>query len=188
MGGSLKHGFARHRSSGTTLLELIIVIGLIGILMAIGVPSYKYVTSANRATAEVNSLFGDMQYARAEAVRQGMNIVVCVSTDGQTCVGNSIAWHQGWIICSDPLATNNCANSATQPQWRHQKAFTSTDTFNADNNASQIVFNREGFALLPAKVTIKLHDATASPNFTRCLQIDRPGTLSTELTGVGNCS
>lgn len=193
MGGSLKHRFVRHRrrvrSAGFTLLELLTALGIVGIMLALGIPSYGNITINNRVSAEVNSLFGDMQYARAEAIRQGLNIVLCVSTDGVNCDGASTAWNQGWIICSDPApVTNNCASANNQALWRHQPAFTSTDTFNADNATTKLVFNREGFAVLANPTTVTLHDATANARFTRCVRIERAGTVSTQIAGVQNCT
>ena len=38
--------------SGFTVLEVMIVIALVTILMAIGIPSFQYVTTANRVAAE----------------------------------------------------------------------------------------------------------------------------------------
>lgn len=187
----MKYRSVRHRrharSAGFTLLELLTALGIVAIALALGIPSYSHITASNRAAAEVNSLFGDMQYARAEAIRQGENIVLCVSTNGMTCDAASTAWNQGWIICSDPTpVTNNCANG--QALWRRQPAFTSTDTFNADNATSLLIFNREGFAVLPNPVTVTLHDATANSSFTRCVRIERSGTVSTQSAGVQNCT
>jgi type IV fimbrial biogenesis protein FimT len=51
-------------TAGFTLIELIVVITIVSILMAVGVPSYRYVTNSNRMSAEVNGLLGDLQFAR----------------------------------------------------------------------------------------------------------------------------
>src|SRR5882757_3251037 len=84
-------------SAGFTLVELMVVIMIGSILMAIGVPSYKYVTNSNRLSAEVNGLLGDMQFARSEAIKEGQSVTVCASTDQLTC-SNSTDWHTGWIV------------------------------------------------------------------------------------------
>ena len=65
--------------AGLTLIELLIVITLMAILMGIGVPSYRYVTTSNRMSTEVNSLLGDLQYARSEAAREGQFVAVCAA-------------------------------------------------------------------------------------------------------------
>lgn len=181
-------------SSGFTMIELAIVMVIVGILMAIAVPSFRYVTTANRITAEVNGLLGDMQFARAEAIKEGRPVVVCASANSTaaapTC-SNANTWHTGWIICSDLNNTGAC--DAGDPIFRVQKSFASnnsTDTFVATGATSAFVFNREGFATgLPGTITIKLHSApTVVTSYTRCLAVSAVGTLNVQLAGAGNCT
>ena len=162
--------------SGVTLVELMVTVALISILMAIGMPSYKYVTSANRLSAEVNGLLGDMQLARGQAIKEGQTVVVCSSTDGATCAG-STSWQSGWIVFSDVNANGTVDPGETI--WRVQNPFNSSDTFTADNNISAVSFNREGFAPGANAVTITLHDSTSNSKWTRCLKINTVGMLTT---------
>jgi type IV fimbrial biogenesis protein FimT len=167
-------------SSGFTMIELVTVIAIVGILMAIGVPSFRYVTTANRISSEVNGLLGDLQFARAEAIKEGHPVVVCVSTNFLSC-NNTNTWQSGWIICSDTNNDGTC--DAGDPIYRVQKPFAvsnSTDTFVASANTSALVFNREGFATgLAGTVVIALHSApTVVTAYTRCLQISAVGTLN----------
>ena len=48
---------------------MMVVILIASILLAVGVPSYRYVTNSNRLSAEVNALLGDLQFARSEAIK-----------------------------------------------------------------------------------------------------------------------
>lgn len=173
------------RSSGFTMLELVVVIAIVGVLIALGVPSFKYVTTANRIASEVNGLLGDMQFARAEAIKEGQTVVVCVSSNGTTCVNSP--WNNGWIVCSDPANDGSC--DAGLPIYRVQKPFVSTDTFVASGNTNALTFNRDGFAVgLAGAVTIALHNApVAVTAYTRCLQISAVGTLNVEASGTGAC-
>src|SRR3974390_1606006 len=105
------HGFIHNslsatRAAGFTLLELMTTLTIAAILLSIGVPSFRYVTTANRASSEINALLGDLQLARAEALREGVYVTVCASTDGATCAG-ATAWNTGWIVFTDapPLTT-----------------------------------------------------------------------------------
>ena len=168
---------------GFTLLELMITITIVAILLSLGVPSYKYVTNANRIARAVNGLLGDMQLARAEAIKQGQSVTVCVSTDGLTCTGGT-AWRNGWIVFSDPNG-NAVVAGATEPVLRVQRTFHSTDTFDASNSVTAVTFNREGLAVNVANgVQLKLQDVTASHGWTRCLSITRVGMMWAQMYGT----
>jgi type IV fimbrial biogenesis protein FimT len=173
--------------SGFTLTELVMVIGISATLLVIGVPSFKYVTVSNRISSEVNGLLGDMQYARSMAIKQGLPVTVCASTDGANC-SNGTAWQDGWIVFLDSNA--NQTVDANEAVLRAQSPFSSTDTFVPDNGAfTAITFNREGYASTNAAVTVTLllHDSTSDSAWTRCLAITPVGMLSTEKAAVGNC-
>jgi len=162
------------RASGFTLLELLITMAIAAILLTLAVPSFQYVTNANRIAGEVNGLLGDLQFARAEAIKEGRTVNVCVSTNGTTCA-NSTNWQSGWIVVSAP----------TNTVLRVQNTFSSTDTFLASNNVSTIAFNREGYAGgIPNGTLITLHDATNTSAWTRCLSINLSGEMATELYGT----
>jgi len=177
-----RHGSypARHYSSrGVTLVETLVVMGIVAILMAIGIPSYRYVTNANRISAEINGLLGDLQFARSEAIKQGRTVSVCVSTDQSSCSTASpdLNWHKGWIVYSD--MNGNGAIDAPGEVLRAQKAFTGTDTFAANNSIGAINFNREGFATVTNGTLITLHASTASQGSTRCLSVTLVGLITT---------
>lgn len=155
---------------------------IVVILMAIGVPSYRYVTTSNRVSTEVNSLLWDLQYARSEAVREGEPITVCVSGGGGSpacAAAGTGTWQSGWVVFSNP--NNVTTPDTSDPTLRVQQAFTSGDTFTSGNSTSAITFNRNGFASLgAAAVTITLHDSTGDSLYTRCLEITQSGMMSTE--------
>jgi type IV fimbrial biogenesis protein FimT len=171
-------------NSGFTLIELLTVSTVIAILLAIGVPSFRYVTTANRASAEINGLLGDMQFARAEAIREGQYVTVCASLDQLTCAGAGTNWNIGWIVFSDP-ANTGIFNAAADSYLKQQKTFSGLDTLQADQPINTVTFSREGFAMsLANPVTITLHDSSANPNYTRCLSLTIVGALSTQIGGA----
>jgi type IV fimbrial biogenesis protein FimT len=152
------------------------------------VPSYKYVTNANRISGEVNGLLGDMQYARSEAIKEGQTVTVCSSTNSTSCSG-STTWQSGWIVFSDVNGTG-AVDSAADTILRVQRAFPLGDTFDANNNTQFVTFNREGFALnlKNPPITVTLHAAVPATATTRCLQITIVGQLTTETAGTGACT
>jgi type IV fimbrial biogenesis protein FimT len=165
--------------SGFTLLELITVMSIAAILMAIGVPSYRSVTTSSRMSTEINSLWADMQFARSEAMKQGLPVTVCVSTNGSDCTG-SAHWHGGWIAFSD--SNRNAGVDSGKIVLRVGKPLTGGDTLEGPANFEAVRFNREGFALgLPnAGVLLTLHDAANKRTFTRCLAITMAGMITTQ--------
>ena len=64
------------RSAGFTLIELMMVLTILGIVMAIGVPSFSTMIKNNRLASVSNDVAGALHYARAEAVRRGRPVQI----------------------------------------------------------------------------------------------------------------
>src|SRR5882672_8009034 len=176
---------SKQRDSGYTLVEVLVAMTIVSILAAIAIPSFKYVTTSNRITTQVNRLLGDMQFARAEAIKQGQFVTVCVSSDGTSCTG-SVNWQNGWIVFMDTNGDGARSGGETAlPVLRTQTPFNNTDTFAADQGFTRAVFNRLGYAntnpnTAGATATVTLHDSIAKPVWTRCLAITAVGMTTTQ--------
>ncbi|MGO9513404.1 MAG: GspH/FimT family pseudopilin [Steroidobacteraceae bacterium] len=174
------NGMKTRRAAGFTLMELLMTIMIAGILLTIGVPSFRYVTNANRIASEVNGLLGDMQYARSESIKEGQTVTVCASTDSATCTGGN-AWQSGWIVFLD--SNGNQQVDVGEAIIRVQPAFHGTDTFIASAPTfTAITFNRMGYGQTGSAVpiTVNLHDVTNTTAWTRCLAVTPIGTATTE--------
>jgi type IV fimbrial biogenesis protein FimT len=177
-------GRARH-AAGVTLPELLVALTIAGILVVMGVPSFRYVTTQNRMSSEANALLGDLQFARGEAVKEGRPVTVCSSSDGATCSA-STSWDGGWIVFAD--SNGSQAVDAGEPVLRTQAPFTGGDTFQADNATRAVTFNRQGFALgLPGTVTVALHDSRGTTAWSRCVAVSIVGRLEVQKSGTGAC-
>jgi type IV fimbrial biogenesis protein FimT len=167
-------------------VEVLISVTIVAILLTIGIPSFRYVTNSNRIAAEINGLLGDMQYARAEAIKEGQPVTVCVSTTGTSCA-NTNTWQKGWIVFSD--VNGNAAVDVGDVVLRVQTGFSSTDTFVATNNVGAVTFNREGYANGIANGTlIALHDKTNTSNWTRCLSLNLSGMMLSQTYNGVTCN
>jgi type IV fimbrial biogenesis protein FimT len=182
-------------AAGFNMVELLVVTTLASILMAIAVPSYRYVTNSSRVSTEINNLLGDMMLARAEAIRQGLPVTVCPSTpDGKAC-NNVTDWSKGWIVFTDFNANGtvdtDTANNDTV--LRYQQKFSSTDTFTTTNATNNwVTFNRDGFATGlngsdTTQLLFTLQTVPTNTQWERCLQITRGGQMTTEHVGIGEC-
>jgi type IV fimbrial biogenesis protein FimT len=168
---------------GFTIFELLMVIAIVGIIAAIGTPTFKYVTASNRVANEVNSLLGDIQFARSQAVKLGQTVTICASTDQLQC--SNVGWQSGWIVFLDLNGDKHVDPNETIV--RAQPAFSGTDTFAATPAYSAATYNRMGYAPTGSANTlnIKLHDSTGNTQWTRCLAINPIGSAVTERYGAG---
>ena len=91
--------FSRQR--GFTILELLITVALLGILMAVAVPSFLSALQNNRMTAHANDLVTAFKLARSEALKRKVPISICAadtSVETPTCGSD---WTDGWMVIID---------------------------------------------------------------------------------------
>jgi type IV fimbrial biogenesis protein FimT len=97
-----------NRNAGFTLIELIVTMALAAIILTIGVPSFRETLQNNHRATQTNEIISSFNIARSEAVKRGVQVRLCKSSDGATC--NSTAcdtgtgsncWEQGWIVFAD---------------------------------------------------------------------------------------
>ncbi len=90
------------RSSGFSLVELMVGLGVAAILISVAVPGFENVTLDNRRDAALMQLMGAIQLARSEAVKRRETVVLCKSGDGASCAsGGAIGWADGRLVFSN---------------------------------------------------------------------------------------
>jgi type IV fimbrial biogenesis protein FimT len=99
---------------GFTLIEMLIAILLSAILIAIGVPNYKYLMQNMNAMALSTDFTTALAYARNEAIRRVNFVTICpaANTSLNSC-GAAGNWSNGWIIFVDPNATGTISSGST---------------------------------------------------------------------------
>ena len=89
----------QRRAAGFTLVELMITLAVAAVVLTLAIPSFTSMINTNRLAALSNDIGGSVQLGRMEAVRRGVRVVACPSTDGSTCVvANPVV---GWILFTD---------------------------------------------------------------------------------------
>jgi len=82
---------------GLTLPELVVTLSVMSTLAVSGISSLQHFIQENRMAAQVNQFVTALHLARSEAVKHGLRVVLCPSSDGYNC-GNSREWVNGWIL------------------------------------------------------------------------------------------
>ena len=91
-------GCPRHQSA-FTLVELMITLTVAIIVLSVAIPSYRTVAAGSITTA-VNTMAAHLHLARSEAIKRGIQVILCPSTDGKTCL-DGFEWQEGFMIYAD---------------------------------------------------------------------------------------
>ncbi|MGJ0515944.1 MAG: GspH/FimT family pseudopilin [Methylomicrobium sp.] len=91
----------KQKMAGFTLIEALVVIAIIGILAALGVPSFQDMLERNRLKQVVESLKSDLQFARSEAIKHSEDVIVSRKT------GNAGSWCYG-LARKNPSTKTSC--------------------------------------------------------------------------------
>lgn len=94
----------KNKHSGFSLIELMVTLAVATILVTIAIPGFRTLIQSNRASAQSNELLSAFTLARSEAVKRGLRVSVCSSTDQATCAA-STNWATGWIVFTDDTGT-----------------------------------------------------------------------------------
>jgi len=126
--------------AGFSLVELMIGIAILGILLALGVPSYTAWIQNTRIRNAAESIQGGIQLARAEAVRR--NTPVQFDLRGSA---------SAWTVCVAPAVAGSCPlqDDSDTIQSRGVKEGSSDDIKIVASDATPFVFNSYGRLISP---------------------------------------
>lgn len=158
------------KETGFTLLELMVVVAIVGILMAFGMPALQDFIKNDRLSSQINALVGHLAYARSEAVLRSQQVGLCASSDMTSCSGTN--WAGGWILYVDADSSSDY-NAATDTILRVQQALSGNNTtltstvgigpqFLYDNRGYAVVGNTGSFSLCDDRLESKMKSITIS--------------------------
>jgi type IV fimbrial biogenesis protein FimT len=100
---------------GFTIPELIITLGVAAIILSTAVPGVSTTIKDNRLATRVNDMITDIHFARSEAAKRDVRVILCRSKDPDASTphcshdsANDYTWTGGYLIFADDgNATNN---------------------------------------------------------------------------------
>lgn len=166
---------------GLSIVEVLVVVAILGILMAVGLPEFRTLIADQRLRSAASDLVGELAYARSEAIKQQRRVVVEIT---------SATWRDGWRVYVDRDASNTFDNSVDQ-LLRSSPGFSNTDMRVCDATTSfadRIVFRGDGAvanAPAGAESGLRVVDSTGAAR-TRIIAISVAGRAGIELAPSGS--
>ncbi len=86
----------RRFANGYSLYELIMTLGLIGLILTLGLPSFGNIVANQRLRTEVDAVFHAIHLARKESIVRRRVVSICPTVDRQVCTAGT-DWSVGWM-------------------------------------------------------------------------------------------
>lgn len=164
-------------SHGFSMIEIMIAIAIIGIVMAVAVPNLSNVLRNSRITSVSNELLATFNFARSEAIKRRVDIVICNTPTGTSltaptitdCSDGGASWEQGWIVHVNDTATPDFTILRVQGPL--------TDNIDVQTNLTNldlVEFNNRGFVSASNNFVFSICD-DRGPETGKMLQIESTG-------------
>ena len=101
------------RTSGFTLLELMLTLSVVSVIVALAIPNFREFILNSRLTGAANDLLASVQLARSEAIKRQSTVALCASPNPTDPVPICVVAFSGWVVWVD--ANNDGVIAAAEP-------------------------------------------------------------------------
>jgi type IV fimbrial biogenesis protein FimT len=153
------------RSSGFTLIEMMVVVVILAILMALAAPSFTTFIRNAQVRAAAENMQAGLNLARSEALRRNAHISL-------------------WLVNN---LSASCTRTATGTSWvvSYTNPATLCNSASSDTTAPQLIQSRSGSDGTNG-VTVSATDSPSGGAATSCITFNGFGQVESACTGGGN--
>ncbi len=174
---------------GWSLLEWLLALALLAVLLTLGGTSLTPLRQKYQLQAQAEDLLSTLALARSEAVKRGVRVTACVSSDGVYCQSES-DWTQGWVLFED--TDGNALRSDAEPLIQVHAALPAGIRARGNSTVARFVsYAPNSRSLLisgaPQAGTITLCRASAQSNAGWQLVINFVGNARLEAATLASC-
>lgn len=119
-------------TKGFTLMELMMTLAVVGVILAVAVPSFRAFQLNNRMTSAANDLLASIQHARSEAIKRQRIVALCASANPAADPPSCSASFSGWVVWAD--ADNDATIDGAEEVIASHEALDASLTVTANGN------------------------------------------------------
>ena len=171
---------------------------VLGVLLAVALPSLRSVIVSNKLSSNVNGFIGLINYARSEAIARNQSVMICPkSNSGVSCAADAL-WGQYeiqvFVDCTgnddrNTAATTNCPTGDTLLKTWPALDVNATEFALIRSTVGKIKFGAVGMSQIAQSFDIKaVGDATFEQKYGRTICISKPGRVRVTSLTTGACA
>lgn len=177
--------------NGITLVEVMVVLGIVGVVTAIGLPSYQRMIEGNRLKQAAEMFKADVQFARTQALKISEDVAIVRSggENGAWCYGLTSKIGSPRCNCAQ---TNSAQSDFCEIRRVSGNQFSKTSLRTDDNGTSTFSFRRgtanaSGVTFYTDHYAVRIRMSNVG-RVILCTDLDTAPAGKTGLSGVIKCS
>lgn len=168
---------------GFSLIELMVVMAVMAIVLAVGIPGFQSITRSSNTVTISNEFLKALAMARNEAIKRGYPVYICSTADPTAASpacndAGSTNWKDGWLMMLDEDNDGDFSDQAENPLLVHE-AIRSDYSLNGEPAIKNLVgFEATGFATQAGNIVLcNSHVVTFSTDkkYARVIRINGSG-------------
>ncbi|WP_051822177.1 GspH/FimT family pseudopilin [Desulfonatronum thiodismutans] len=172
------------KNNGFSIIEVLIVVAIAAILTAIAIPAFNVFIGNTRTSTVANEFVSALNLARSEAMKRGVDVYVCRSSNGTSCATGG-DWGQGWLVYFTD-EDNNDIPIRVREGLKEPESFGGFGYFDEDN--AIIAFRPDGRLVKEVADEIGYEEGddaghgfnVTSKGRSRCIRVNSAGRIRTE--------